>query len=196
MTLINQEGGKMQASYDLIAWQWDEENDLKNFPVWVTDVVHDQPQPPLMLYAWCYHHGLAFFYANEIHSIPECRGWVWRIVDGWPRLSLLEPKPEEVEERTRVFRERMAPIIDNHEEMFNKDMSKMLELYKSFKEADIEKVSDIELKRLFEDVWLVHKRQWEVHFYWMFFYYTIYLLFPKRVRSCLDSMSTTPRLRS
>jgi hypothetical protein len=44
-------GGKMQASYNLVAWQWDEENDPKNFPVWITDVVHDQPMPPLVLYA-------------------------------------------------------------------------------------------------------------------------------------------------
>ena len=175
----------MAASYDLVAWQWDEENDVKNFPVWITDVVHDQPMPPLVLYNFGFHHGLAFFYANEVHSIPECRGWVWRFVDGWPRLSLLEPKPEEVEERTRVFRERIRPIIENHEELFAKDMSKMLELYKPIKEADIEKVSDIELKRLFEDAWLTHKRQWEVHFYWMFFYYSVYLLFSEMCKEVL-----------
>jgi phosphohistidine swiveling domain-containing protein len=175
----------MQACYDLIAWQWDEDNDPKNFAVWVTDVVHDQPMPPLSLYAFGYHHGLGFFYANEVHSIPECRGWVWRLVDGWPRLTLLEPKPEEIKERTRVFRERIAPIIDNHEEMFNKDMAKMLGLYKPIKEADIEKVSDIELKRLFEDAWLTHKRQWEVHFYWMFFYYSVYLLFSEMCNELL-----------
>ena len=175
----------MQASYDLVAWQWDEENDPKNFAVWVTDVVHDQPMPPLVLYNFGYQHGLAFFYANEVLSIPECRGWLWRFVDGWPRLTLLEPKPEEVEERAKVFRERIAPLIDDHEKLFAKDMSKMLELYKPIKEADIEKVSDIELKRLFEDAWLTHKRQWEAHMYWMFFYYSVYLLFSEMCKEVL-----------
>ena len=175
----------MEPSYDLIAWQWDEKRDLKNFAVWITDVVHDQPQTPLALYGWCYHHGLSFFYANEVLSIPECRGWIWRVVEGWPRLSIVEPKPEEVGERTKAFRERVAALIEGHEKLWSQAISDILELYRPFKEAEVEKLSDIELKRLFEDVWLMHKRQWEVHMYWMFFYYSVYLLFSEMCKELL-----------
>lgn len=175
----------MQASYDLTAWQWDEENDLKNFAVWVTDIVHDQPMPPLVLYTFGYQHGLAFWHAHEMLSIPEAKGWLWRFVDGWPRLALVEPKPEEVEERAKVFRERMAPLVDGHDRLWPQAISEMLERYRPFKEVEIEKVSDIELRRLFEDVWLTHKRQWEVHMYWMFFYYSVYLLFCDMCREVL-----------
>ena len=87
----------MAASYDLNVWEWDEENDLKNFAVWVSDIVHDQPMPPLVLYNFGYQHGMAFWYCHEKLSIPEAKGWLWRFVDGWPRLALVEPKPEETE---------------------------------------------------------------------------------------------------
>jgi len=175
----------MQASYDLSPWEWDEESDMKNYAVWVTDVVHDHPMTPLPFYGSLCHHGMAFHYAHEMLSIPECKGWAWRVVDGFPRTSLVEPKPEEVEERAKIFRERTAPLIDNHEELFDKDMSKMLELYKPIKEANLENMSDIELKRQFEDVWLVQKRQWEVHMYWIFFYYSVYVLFLEMCKELL-----------
>lgn len=175
----------MPASYDLTAWQWDEKNDLKNFPVWVSDIVHDQPMPPLALYNFGYQHGLAFFYAHEMLSIPQAKGWLWRIVDGWPRLALVEAKPEEVEKRTRAFQERVAPLIEGHDKLWPQAISEMLERYRPFKEVAIEKVSDIELVLLFEEVWLTHKRQWYTHMYWMFFYYSMYLLFIDQCKEIL-----------
>jgi pyruvate,water dikinase len=185
----------VEASYDLVAWQWDEDNDPKNFPVWITDVVHDQPMPPLVLYAWLYHHGMSQTYAHEVLSLPECKGWLWRVVDGWSRISLFYPKPEEIEERARVFRERVAPLIEGHEKLWPQAISEMLELYRPFKEIEIEKVSDIELKRVFEDVWLTHKRQWEVHMYWMFFYYNNFILFSEMCDELLGFDENDPTFK-
>jgi phosphohistidine swiveling domain-containing protein len=185
----------MAASYDLIAWQWDEENDLKNFAVWVSDIVHDQPMPPLVLYNFGYQHGLAFFYSHEKLSIPEAKGWLWRFVDGWPRLALVEPKPEEVEGRTKAFRERIAPLIEGHDKLWPEAVSEMLERYRPFKEVEIEKVSDVDLMLLFEEVWLTHKRQWFTHMYWMFFYYSMYLLFAEMCNEVLGFDEHDPKFK-
>jgi hypothetical protein len=134
-------------------------------------------------------------YAHEVLSIPECKGWLWRVVDGWSRISLFYPKPEEIEKRAMVFRERVAPLIEGHEKLWPQAISEMLELYRPFKEIEIEKVSDIELKRVFEDVWLTHKRQWEVHMYWMFFYYNNFILFSEMCDELLGFDENDPTFK-
>ncbi len=169
----------MAVSYGMTEMEWDEELDLKNFVVWITDYVHGQPFTPLGLYLW---HDTAHSWiqwANEALSVPDSKGWHWRVVDGWARFTLIEPAEEEKPKRAEAFRQRIAPLIENYETLWNEAIADMMERYRPFKEVEIEKVDNGELLRLFEEVIPVNKKMWQYHFYWMFFSYNIYALFEK-----------------
>jgi hypothetical protein len=46
-------------------------------------------------------------------SCPESRGWQWKHLNGHVYMAMIEPKPEEVPGREKMFRERMMPFVDD-----------------------------------------------------------------------------------
>lgn len=100
------------------------EQDLENYSVWIWDGVH-------ML------------------SCPESKGWQWKHLDGHVYIAVIEPKPEEVPGREKMFRERMMPFVDDLAGGWARDIAEAMQLYKRIQEVDIAEVTDLELRELF-----------------------------------------------
>ena len=168
----------MGACYGLTQFEFDEELDLKNYRLWLQDGVHGFPAwTPLHTWAWCVGLTDGFQYAHETLSFPGSKGWDLRAVNGYVYFAIIEPKPEEVPEREKLFRERIAPMIEDPWGEWAKAIDEVLALYKHIKEVDIEKVSDVELEQLFHETLYVNRRWWEIHFIWDSGTCSIYQLF-------------------
>jgi pyruvate,water dikinase len=168
----------MKAYYGQNELGFDVERDLNYYAVLIRDGVHF-PTPPVPLYACvhCNYCSSAFQHAAETLSLPGTKGWDWRLIDGYIYLTVPEPKPEELPQREKLFRERIRPMIDDPWGHWLKRRDEALALYKPIKEADIEKVSDIELYEMFFQAFHVHRRWMEIHFLYDYGLHEIYHLF-------------------
>ncbi len=154
----------MGIDYGITAFTIDEENDLKNYSCWLRDAIHwPQPLAPLPLYlnSWSASHGMT--YACEKLSVPESKGMVIKYKDAWAYLTVVEPKPEEVPERAKLFREKIRPVVEDAEGEIAKDKEEAQALFKHIQEVDIEKVSPFELELLCQEAIEIPRKLWELH---------------------------------
>ena len=179
----------MPAFYGLNEFEFQDE-DLKNYRIWIGDFVHAWP-PYSPLFAWARngHHQFAFSYSAETLSIPGTKGWQWRMVDGLSYLAIIEPKPEEVPEREKLFRERITPYIENWDEIWSKMIEEWKGMLKPFKEFDVEHATNAELYSHWEDFLWLDFQMWKRHFTWMYPAYILYSLFRG---ICQELLGITP----
>jgi len=185
------EGGEMPTSYDIPGLEWDEENDLKNFRVWIVDFVHGQPFTPLMLREFVTLNAFHLWATDEL-SLPTSKGLLWKVVDGWARFTPVVPAKDEIPERTRIYKEKMPPLMENHEKLWARDKDAMMEPYRPFLEAEFEKVSDGEAWRLFNDSFHIFEKQAWPHIYWFWFYCQFYNEFRNACREMLGISEHDP----
>jgi phosphohistidine swiveling domain-containing protein len=170
-------GGKMAVYYGQHQLGFDVEEALKTYGVLIGDRVHGSPAwPPLFNVVWCQYLSSAFQHAAENLSLPGTKGWDSRMVDGWVYIAVIEPKPQEVPERERLFRDRIRPLIDDPWGEWAKSSAEVMGLYKPFMEVEIEKVSDVKLYDLFFDTWDCLRRWMQIHFRYDYGLHEIYHL--------------------
>ena len=175
----------MAIDYGLTGVVLDEEVDLKNYTVWVCEIVHGYPPwTPLYTFMFCELTSYGMQYAAELLSCPETKGWEWKLHNGYVYITAIEPKPEEVPEREKLFRERMAAFLEDTEGKWVKDRERIWGLYSHIQEVDIENVSLAELRELFWEAFDVFRKVHEIHFYWM---YGLYLL-DHRLTTALEEL--------
>ena len=163
----------MAAVYGVPEFEFDEESDLKNYTVWLCDVVHGRPPfKPLYFIAswgrWAYY---GFRYASELLCLPATKGWENRYIDGYPYLTLIEATDEEVKEREPIFREKMKPWIEDYSAVYEPLKAEIMKEYETLRKSfgleeyeDIKRLSNIQLLMLFDDFTCrVDKREWEIH---------------------------------
>ncbi|MFQ5772274.1 MAG: hypothetical protein ACE5HX_17190, partial [bacterium] len=78
----------VSPAYDLSFYEFDEENDPKNYGVLLCDVVHGRPplKPLYIGVGWYwYYHG--FRNGAETLQLPTTRGWDSRFVNGYPYIT-------------------------------------------------------------------------------------------------------------
>lgn len=102
-------------------------------------------------------------YCREIMSYPPVTAWEWRVVDGYVYMTTVDAKPEEIPQREKVFREKMAPWIEDPLREYNKRISEIEELSNRLKAFDVEKASKLEFLEHFEDFLAADIRQWNIH---------------------------------
>ena len=88
--------GQYGGNYGFTELEFDPERELKKRPLWMADLVHSpKPWCPLSAWLWCegVMYGLA--YGAEMMSMPETKGWDWRLINGYLYLSVIECDPKE-----------------------------------------------------------------------------------------------------
>jgi phosphohistidine swiveling domain-containing protein len=90
--MTDQYGG----NYGLTQFEFDPDNDLKHYPLWVADLVHaPKPWKPLSAWLWCdgLTHGMQ--YGAEMASMPGSKGWDMRLINGYLYLGVITCEPDE-----------------------------------------------------------------------------------------------------
>lgn len=168
----------------------DEQIDLKKYPLWICDMTHGYPAwTPLQLYSWLYSCCLGFSDAAETLSLPQSMGWEWKIYNGYPYITVLEPEPEEVPAREKLFRERMAQFVEDPGGEWLKDRDRIWGLHKRIREVDIAKVSLVQLRKLFDEGYRAYE---EIHFTHMKWMYALYLLNQRFIDACDELTGIKP----
>jgi len=154
-------------AYDLSFYEFDDENDPKNYGVLLCDVVHGKPPlKPLYIgigWYWYYH---AFRYAPETLSLPTTHGWDSRFINGYPYITTIKTTEVEAKQREPIFRERIKPFIEDFDGIWEKKKAELMKMYKEAKESrglraweDIRKLSNIDLLSFFLDFAFIMNRQ-------------------------------------
>ncbi len=159
-------------AYDLSFYEFDDENDPKNYGVLLCDVVHGKPPlKPLFIgigWYWYYH---AFRYAPETLSLPTTHGWDSRFINGYPYITTIKTTEAEAKEREPIFRERIKPFIEDFDGIWEKKKTELMKMYKEAKESrglraweDIRKLSNIDLLSFFLDfAFIINRKEAETH---------------------------------
>lgn len=180
--------------YYVPGFDFEPERDLATFPVWFLDAVHSVP-PWTPMYGWFWinncRHGLQF--GAQTLSVPTTKGWDWRFHRGGGYLAVLAVEEEgEVKARETKFREAIRPFLTNYEGLFSEAEKELLAHYERLKQCDVDQVSNTDLLHHLEDIIGVHRRQWELHFYFMYGVYVSYTLFENICRELLGIDDTNP----
>lgn len=159
-------------AYDLSFYEFDDENDPKNYGVLLCDVVHGKPPlKPLYIgigWYWYYH---AFRYAPETLSLPTTHGWDSRFINGYPYITTIKTTEVEAKEREPIFRERIKPFIEDFDGIWEQKKAELMKMYKEAKESrglraweDIRKLSNIDLLSFFLDfAFMINRKEAETH---------------------------------
>ncbi len=180
----------MAIDYGMTGVILDEELDLKNYPVWICEIVHGYPAwTPLYAFMFCELTPYGMQHAAEVLSCPETKGWEWKLHNGYVYVAVIEAKPEEVPSREELFRERIAAFLEGPEAKWILDRERIWGLYGHIQGVDIENVSSCQLRELFWEAWDVFRKVHEIHFYWM---YGLYLLDHRFATACQELTGIGP----
>jgi len=191
----------MTAIYGATRFEFDEENDLKNYTVFLADTVHGTPpwRPLFFIESWGRWAYRAIQRAAERLSLPTTKGWDARYIDGYPYPTVIETTEEEVKEREPAFRERIRPYIEDFDGLWEQYKVEIINRYQELRKKyglekyeDIKKLSNIDLLDLFDDYMQVDRRVWDVHMEMMVPAYYLFGLFDQMCRELLGFGHTDP----
>jgi len=184
----------MAAVYGVTRFEFDEENDLKNYTVFLADVVHGTPpwRPLFFIESWGQWVYRAVQRSAERLSLPTTKGWDGRYINGYPYLAVIETTEEEAKEREPVFRERIRPYIEDFDAIWEERKTDLMNAYQELRKKyglkkyeGIKKLSNIDLLDLFGDYMQVDRLQWGVHMEFMVPAYYLFGLFGQMCRELL-----------
>jgi len=191
----------MAAVYGVTRFEFDEENDLKNYTVFLADVVHGTPpwRPLFFIESWGQWVYRAVQRSAERLSLPTTKGWDGRYINGYPYLAVIETTEEEAKEREPVFRERIRPYIEDFDAIWEERKADLMNAYQELRKKyglkkyeGIKKLSNIDLLDLFDDYMQVDRLQWGVHMEFMVPAYYLFGLFDQMCRELLGFGYTDP----
>jgi len=191
----------MTAIYGATRFEFDEENDLKNYTVFLADTVHGTPpwRPLFFIESWGRWAYRAIQRAAERLSLPTTKGWDVRYIDGYPYLTVIETTEEEVKEREPAFREKIRPYIEDFDGVWEQYKVEIINRYQELRKKyglekyeDIKKLSNIDLLDLFDDYMQVDRRVWDIHMEMMAPAYYLFGLFDQMCRELLGFGHTDP----
>jgi len=191
----------MTAIYGATRFEFDEENDLKNYTVFLADVVHGTPpwRPLFFIESWGRWAYRAIQRTAERLSLPTTKGWDIRFIDGYPYPTVIETTEEEVKEREPAFREKIRPYIEDFDGLWEQYKVEIANRYQELRKKrglekyeDIKKLSNIDLLDLFDDYMQVDRRVWDVHMEMMVPAYYLFGLFDQMCRELLGFGHTDP----
>jgi phosphohistidine swiveling domain-containing protein len=173
-------------AYDLSFYEFDEENDPKNYDVLLCDVVHGKPplKPLYIGIGWYwYYHG--FRNGAETLQLPTTRGWDSRFINGYPYITAIRTTEEEAKARQPVFREKIKPFIEDFDGVWAPIKAELIKTYEDAKGSrglkewqDIRKLSNNELLSFFLDfTYIINRKEGEGHMIMLMASYYIFGLF-------------------
>lgn len=170
----------MAAPYGMNRYEFDPEQDLKAYSVWLCDRAHPVPEParPLSICLWIDGISYGMQHGCEVNFMPETKGWDKRLIDGHLYLAVIECEPEEIPEREKRFREKIKPIIEDFDGEWKKEIERWMAVVDEFKQFDVSKASNIELLDHLDDYLVrLHRGWFRIHFDWMYPLFGLYNLF-------------------
>lgn len=191
----------MTAVYGSTRFEFDEENDLKNYTVWLADFGHGTPpwRPLFFIESWGRWAYRAVQRGAERLCLPTTRGWDVRFIDGYPYPTVIETSDEEARQRQLVFRERIKPYIEDFDAEWEKRKADLMKAYKNLRKKyglkkyeDIKKLANIDLLELFDDYMQVDRLQWDIHMELMMPAFYLFGLFDQMCRELLGFGHTDP----
>ena len=182
------------SAYDLSFYEFDEENDPKNYGVLLCDVVHGKPplKPLYIGIGWYwYYHG--FRYSAETLHLPTTKGWDSRFINGYPYITAIRTSAQETKERESTFRQKIRPFIEDFGNVWDGYKTELLTMYKAAKESrgikewdDIKKLSNNDLLSFFLDfAYIINRKEGETHMIMMSASFYIAGLFQKMYREII-----------
>ncbi len=187
----------MPAYYGWTVWDFDEERDLKDSEVWVLDAKDCYPAlTPFEMYIHSVAGHLAMQYGSEVISapmgIPD-----WRSKDGFNYLSRVKLSEEEKKRREPIFRERIAPWVEDFEAQWRgKFIPQLEEGFQRLKKVDMGKLGDIDLRVHFEDWISYNVLSWYVHMHCLYAAWHIYGLFEDLCKALLSMDEQHPQFKA
>jgi pyruvate,water dikinase len=191
----------MPAVYGVTRFEFEEENDLNNYTVFLADVVHGSPpwRPLFFIDSWGRWAYRAIQRGAERISLPTTRGWDIRFIDGYPYPTVIETSEEEAKERESEFREKIRPYIEDFNEIWEKSKDDLMNTYQELKRKyslekyeDIKKLSNIDLLDLFDDYMQVDRKQWDIHMEFMMPAFYLFGLFDQMCQELLGFDHSSP----
>jgi len=178
----------LRPAYGYTRFEFDEENDLKNYTVFLCDFVHGVPpwKPLYIIAGWSnYIWGLQL--AAETLYLPTTRGWDYRVIDGHCYPTIIETNAEEAKQREPVFRQKIRPYLEDFSGVWEPFKVEIMNVYKNLRDSqgiraydDIKKLENFELAVFFEDfIRIVSRREGEIHMLMMVPAYYIFGTFQK-----------------
>lgn len=152
--------------YGWDTWDFKEEVDLKNYPVWACVVNFCVPAwRPLFTWTWYLNGaGAACVYAPEFYSYPTSHGMAWRVYKGYGYVTSQTIKDEnEIKRREIVFRERIAPVIDDPFGHWDKLKAEFKAFYDRVIPLNLGQMGLIEASTHFRHMIEFNRRNWELH---------------------------------
>jgi pyruvate,water dikinase len=191
----------MATVYGETRFEFDEKNDLENYTVWLADVVHATPpwRPLFFVESWGRWAYRAIQRTAEKLSLPTTKGWDVRYIDGYPYPTVIETSEQEAKEREPVFRERIRPYIEDFDGLWEKSKAGMMNTYQELRKKyglgkydDIKKLSNVDLRDLFDDFLQVDRKQWDLHMEFMVPAFYLFGLFEQMCRELIGFSHTDP----
>ena len=191
----------MAAVYGVTRFEFDEENVLNNYTVFLADVVHGTPpwRPLFFIESWGRWAYRAVQRGAERLSLPTTRGWDVRFIDGYPYPTVIETSEQEAKEREPAFRERIRPYIEDFDTVWEQRKADLVNGYQELKKKyglekyeDIKKLSNISLLELFDDYMQVDRLQWDVQMEFLVPAFYLFGLFDQMCRELLGFGHTDP----
>jgi pyruvate,water dikinase len=147
-----------------------EEIDLPQMHSWFLDGTHSVP-PLTPLYAWhwvkyCSH---GFKVACTELSIPTCKGWELRNLNGSIYCALhIVRDPKEIAQREVKFRQALRPWLEDFDGLWTANKEELLGMYRKLKELDVDHATNLQLCHHSRDLRSAYMRMWEIHFMGMY----------------------------
>ncbi len=156
-----------------------EEIDLPQMHSWFFDGTHSVP-PLTPLYAWhwvkyCSH---GFKTACTELSIPTCKGWELRTLNGSIYCAFhIVRDPKEIAQREVKFRQALRPWLEDFDSLWAGHKQELLSIYNKLKELDVDNATNLQLYHHNHDLMHAYMRMWEIHFLGMYTSNNAWLLF-------------------
>jgi phosphohistidine swiveling domain-containing protein len=159
--------------YDFI-----EEIDLVQMPSWFLDGTHSIPPVTTMFgYQWARFCGHGLKFACSELSIPTCKGWEIRILNGGIYCALHVVRDQkEIAEREVRFRQALRPWVEDFDGLWAGYKQELLSIYSKLKELDVDNATNLQLYYHNYDLMHAYMRMWEIHFMAMYSSFNTWLL--------------------
>ena len=146
-------------------FELDPEIDIPEMHSWFHVAYSIPPWTPLFGWHWMNYCARGVQYAAAKLSLPACKGWPLRYMDGglYAAFYIVRDK-NEIAQREVQFREALRPWIEDFDGLWAGYKKELLDIYGKLKAVDLDKATDLQLADHHHDLKLACKRMWEIHF--------------------------------
>ncbi|MCZ7662982.1 MAG: PEP-utilizing enzyme [Thermoleophilia bacterium] len=181
-------------TYEITPFEFDETADLQKYDAWFLDGTHSVPPwTPMFGWSWINYCRHGMMWAAQKLQLPTCKGWDWRLHRGGGYLAVLVvDDPGEIAAREQVFRKQLEPFIEDYDAVWQKHLDELQGYYGTLKAFDIDSATNIELLDHMEDAFRLNRRMWEIHFYFMYVVFGVYMLFEAMMKQMFGIDDSSP----